>query len=72
MDAVVAKINANPAWRKAIALGAGISKNAIHGWKRVPASRVQLVAKVTRISAREIRPDMFQFLKHKPPRVRQK
>ncbi|MGV1953594.1 Cro/CI family transcriptional regulator [Agrobacterium vitis] len=40
------------------ALG-GISPQAVSQWRRVPARRVLLVEKVTRISRHELRPDIY-------------
>jgi hypothetical protein len=70
VDPIVAKINANPAWRALIAKLANISTNAIHGWKCVPANRLPIVEHVTGIPAREIRPDLFSFIEQPHARKR--
>ncbi|WP_075616183.1 transcriptional regulator [Allorhizobium taibaishanense] len=55
--------------RRAIAAGGGptllaqslgdISPQAVSQWRRVPATRVLLVEKMTRISRHELRPDIY-------------
>jgi DNA-binding transcriptional regulator YdaS (Cro superfamily) len=37
----------------------GISQPAVTAWKRVPASRVLVVEKITGISRHKLRPDVF-------------
>jgi len=45
--------------RAALARRLGLSKQAVTRWARVPAGRVVAVAKVTRVYAEVLRPDLF-------------
>jgi DNA-binding transcriptional regulator YdaS (Cro superfamily) len=38
----------------------GITAGAIYQWKRVPEKHVAAVAKLTRMPAHELRPDLFK------------
>lgn len=42
-----------------------IARQAPYGWKRVPALRVQQVARITGLKPHELRPDLYP-----PPRKR--
>lgn len=37
----------------------GITPEALHSWRRIPAERVQKVAEVSGIAPHELRPDIF-------------
>jgi DNA-binding transcriptional regulator YdaS (Cro superfamily) len=53
----VFKISGGPA---GLAKAIGVSRQNIHQWKRVPATRVADVAKATGIPPAVLRPDLFQ------------
>ena len=42
-----------------IAEATGISKAAVSQWRRVPERHLATVAKITRISKRRLRPDLY-------------
>jgi pyruvate kinase len=42
-----------------IAAATGLSRAAVSQWKRVPERHLAAVAKVTRISKRRLRPDLY-------------
>jgi hypothetical protein len=44
---------------KRVAEAAGISSQAVSRWRRVPDEWVDLVAQVTGVSARRLRPDLY-------------
>ena len=37
----------------------GISKQAVHQWRQVPATRAREIERITGISREELRPDIF-------------
>ena len=43
-----------------IARAVGISCSAVSQWKRVPERHLAIVARITRLSKRELRPDLFE------------
>jgi DNA-binding transcriptional regulator YdaS (Cro superfamily) len=45
--------------RLQIAAGLGLNKSAVYQWKRVPASRVLDVERITGISRHDLRPDLY-------------
>lgn len=45
---------------KRIADGLGISTAAVSQWRRVPKDRVEQVAQILDVPAREIRPDLYE------------
>ena len=42
-----------------IAAATGLSRAAVSQWKRVPERHLAIVAKLTRISKRRLRPDLY-------------
>jgi len=42
-----------------IAAAVGISRAAVSQWRRVPEKHVAIVARITRISKRRLRPDLY-------------
>jgi pyruvate kinase len=44
---------------KRVAEAAGITSQAVSRWRRVPEDKVTIVARVTGISARRLRPDLY-------------
>jgi pyruvate kinase len=42
-----------------IAAAVGISRAAVSQWRRVPEKHVAVVAKLTRISRKRLRPDLY-------------
>ena len=57
MDAM-ARIRAKPGELSRLAKALGITRGAVSVWKRVPASRLGDVARLTGIPAEELRPDL--------------
>ena len=45
--------------RLQIAAGLGLHNSAVYQWRRVPASRVLDVERITGISRHELRPDLY-------------
>ena len=44
---------------KALAEAAGVRPQAISQWKRIPADRVRAIAEATKLTPRDLRPDLF-------------
>lgn len=44
---------------KRVAEALGITSQAVSRWRRVPADKVTLVARITGISAQRLRPDLY-------------
>jgi hypothetical protein len=59
-DAICAHIRATRGLPAKIALACGIRRQAIYQWTRVPVERVRVVAKILKLPAKKIRPDIFQ------------
>lgn len=43
-----------------VALAAGVSKQAVHKWQRVPIHHVHEIAALSGIKAEDLRPDVFR------------
>jgi DNA-binding transcriptional regulator YdaS (Cro superfamily) len=43
-----------------IAVACGITRQSVYQWRKVPADRVHVVAKIMKLSPKKIRPDVFK------------
>ena len=59
MTPAVKRIRKTRGLARKIALGIGISEQAVGHWKRVPAERVIAVEAITAIPRGELRPDLY-------------
>lgn len=60
IDRIVAHIRATPGLRAEIARACGITRQAVHQWKRVPPQQVLTVAEIIELTPEQIRPDVFK------------
>jgi DNA-binding transcriptional regulator YdaS (Cro superfamily) len=60
MEALQEYLKAERGRASNLAAGLGITPGALVHWKRVPAERVCEVSRLTGISKKELRPDLFE------------
>jgi len=60
MDDVVRSIRETRGLSVQIAKACGIERAAVYQWRRVPPHWVNEVAKITKLSPKKIRPDIFR------------
>ena len=59
-DRIVAKIYATRGLSVKIARACDITRQSVHGWKRVPPAQVLTVAHIMGMTPAQIRPDIFK------------
>jgi len=59
-DAICAHIRATRGLAAKVAVACGIKRQAVYQWTRVPVERVHIVAKLLKLPAKKIRPDIFK------------
>jgi len=59
-DTICATIKETRGLPARIAAACGIRRQAVYQWERVPVERVRVVAKLMKISPKQIRPDIFR------------
>jgi hypothetical protein len=59
-DDVCRLIQQSPATVQAVAKACGITRQAVHQWRKVPSTRVLTVAKVLGVKPHVIRPDCYE------------
>jgi hypothetical protein len=59
MDSIIHRIHSERGLSVRIANACGIKRTAVYQWKRVPVTRVHVVAAILGVDAKDIRPDVF-------------